>query len=215
MSKDIKREIGGFAETMEPGKEVLDIGCGLRPYENFFSKHKYTGIDVEASGRKETDKKPDKYYDGLNIPYPDSSFDVAICTEVLEHCIDPDKLLFEIHRILRKDGQLFFTMPFIWGEHETPYDFRRFTSFGLKRKMEEVGFKIIEQRKLTTGIKAIERLVSSEITAYKNTSGYTPNPWQKLKEFAAKYLWLLVLRLWGRTYSFERVYINNLVIAKK
>lgn len=215
MSKYIEKEIRIFAESIKSPKDILDVGCGLRPYERFFKGCKYIGIDVEASGRDSNNKIPDKFYDGLHIPFGDNSFDIAICTEVLEHCIDPEKLLSEIYRILKKDGILFFTMPFIWGEHETPYDFRRYTSFGIKRKIEDAGFEIIQISKITRGIKAIEVLVSSEITSYKNNPDYKLTLQNRIKEFILKYLWLVVLRLWNSMYNFNRVYINNLVIAKK
>lgn len=215
MSKDIAIEIQMFAETLEPWRNILDIGCGLRPYEQFFDRHKYTGIDIEVSGRDKDDKKPDRFFDGLNIPFENNSFDIAICTEVLEHCINPDKLLSEIYRILKKDGILFFTVPFIWGEHETPYDFRRYSSYGIRKIFEEIGFKIISFKKLTQGVKAIERLVGSEITHYKKTTDYKPNLWYNIKEYILRYMLSIVIYLWDSLYRFDRVYINNLVIAKK
>lgn len=215
MSKHIEKEIQNFSKSVVPSKRVLDVGCGLRPYEKYFKHCDYIGIDVEVSGREMDDKKPDKFYDRLNIPFEDKSFDIVICTEVLEHCVDTDKLLSEMYRILKISGILFLTVPFMWGEHEIPYDFRRYSSYGLKRKIESTKFKIIEQKKLVCGVKAIEYLVSSEINSYKNSTSYRPNLWYRVKEFLLYYLWLFILRLWNLTYHFDRVYIHNLVIAKK
>ena len=131
------------------------------------------------------------------------------------NCVDTDKLLSEMYGILKISGILFLTVPFMWGEHEIPYDFRRYSSYGLKRKIESTKFKIIEQKKLVCGVKAIEYLVSSEINSYKNSTSYRPNLWYRVKEFLLYYLWLFILRLWNLTYHFDRVYIHNLVIAKK
>lgn len=117
-------------------KEVLDVGCGSRPYESLFVGNEYTGIDVQGGGHKRDDKRPDRYFDGLKIPYDDTSFDVAICTEVLEHSPEPERLMKEVSRILKPKGKLYVSVPFVWYEHEAPYDFRRFTSYGLKKLLE-------------------------------------------------------------------------------
>ena len=215
MSKDISKEIKIFAEGIKTPKDILDVGCGLRPYEQFFKNSRYTGIDIEMSGREAENKKPDKIYDGLNIPFPDESFDIAICTEVLEHCINPEKLLKEMHRVLKKKGVLFLTVPFIWGEHEIPYDFSRYSSYGIRKDIENAGFKITAQKKIASGVKTIEQLVSSEITNYKNSPSYNVNLLQKLKEFFLYYIWLLSLRLLDSTYALDRIYLDNLVIAEK
>jgi len=214
MSKDISKEIKVFSQEITPNVAILDVGCGLRPYGDFFSHTKYTGIDVEQSGRKLGDKKPDQFFDGLNIPFEAFSFDVVICTQVLEHCLDPRKLLSEIHRVLKPAGKLFLTVPFIWGEHEMPYDFRRYSSYGIKKEVENSGFTIIKQEKLTKGIRVIEILVNSEINNYKftikNGSAYFG-----LLDFVSRKLWKLVLRIWQKIYKFDRVYLDNLIVAVK
>ena len=78
---------------------ILDVGCGSRIYEHIFSKSNYLGIDVEISGRTSKQKLADQYYDGVNIPYESAVFDLIICTEVLEHCEDTEKLINEIYRV--------------------------------------------------------------------------------------------------------------------
>jgi SAM-dependent methyltransferase len=130
------RAIKDFAGKNDGGK-LLDVGCGSRPYEKLFPGSEYTGIDVEGGGHKPEDKMPDKYFDGLNIPYDGGSFDKAICTEVLEHSPEPEKLINEIARVLKTNGAFYLTVPFVWYEHEVPYDFQRFTSFGLKKLLEK------------------------------------------------------------------------------
>ncbi|MEI9999016.1 MAG: methyltransferase domain-containing protein [Verrucomicrobiota bacterium] len=64
---------------------------------------------------------------------PDARFNAVVSTEVLEHLFNYDEILSELWRVLRPNGRLFLTTPFIWPEHEQPYDCARHTSFGLKR----------------------------------------------------------------------------------
>src|SRR5205814_177285 len=82
--------------------------------------------------------------DGRVVPYTDASFDAVICTQVLEHSVDPDALLREMWRVLRPGGRLLITVPFMWGLHETPFDFRRYSSFGLPRAVEAAGFRVLQ-----------------------------------------------------------------------
>lgn len=53
----------------------------------------------------------------------------------------------EIHRVLKPGGQLLVTAPFCWDEHEIPYDFARYTSYGLRHLLEKNGFEIQAQHK--------------------------------------------------------------------
>ena len=96
----IKEAVESFSKTIPDGQRILDVGCGLRPYEKYFIHGKYVGIDVPKSGRSAEGKKPNFEFDGINIPFEDSCFDVVICTEVLEHATEPAALLSEMNRVL-------------------------------------------------------------------------------------------------------------------
>ena len=214
----IRKAIESFAASIPEKKRVLDVGCGLKPYESYFSHCTYIGIDVAESGREASNKTYDYAFDGVNIPFENGSYDVVLCTEVLEHAINPSALLKEMHRVLKLDGVLFLTVPFIWGLHEVPYDFRRYTIFGIKTELENAKFEVCMQEKLTSGIDAIEMLMASEIN---NFMRHLIN-----KETADSFRFRLIMRLqqklfhWGffilrKNVIFERIYIDNLVIAKK
>jgi SAM-dependent methyltransferase len=140
-----------FAKETPSEAKILDVGCGIKPYRQLFSSNSYTGIDIEGGGHEDGAKSVDAYYNGKDIPFPDQSFDTLICTQVLEHADDPEILVRECARVLKPGGRAFFSMPFIYPEHEVPFDFRRFTRFEherLYKKNNFVGFKI-EQ---TTGL---------------------------------------------------------------
>lgn len=133
----------------------LDVGCGLRPYESSFPADSYIGVDIETSGRVPTLKAPDFFYNGRELPFPEGSFDGVLCTQVLEHVSDPRNLLAEMHRVIKPGGGLILSLPFVWQEHEEPYDFFRFTRFGIVDLLGQSGFEV-ESVERDTG--AIETL---------------------------------------------------------
>jgi ubiquinone/menaquinone biosynthesis C-methylase UbiE len=67
--------------------------------------------------------KIDFVSDILNIPVPDMSYDVILCTEVIEHVPDPISAIKEISRILKPGGTLLITAPLQSGLHQEPYHF--------------------------------------------------------------------------------------------
>jgi SAM-dependent methyltransferase len=123
---------------------LLDLGCGSAPYKPLllyppFAVTNYIGLD-----RPGRDSRADLTWDGDTIPLGDASVDAAICTEVLEHCPDPGRVLGEIHRVLKPEGFLFVTVPFLWPLHEVPYDWQRLTPFALDQLLRDAGFKMIK-----------------------------------------------------------------------
>ena len=127
---------------------ILDFGCGTKPYAMYFSHAtQYIGLDIENSGHSHINEHIDVFYDGKKIPFEDNHFDSVFSSEVFEHVFNIDEVLPEIYRVVKPGGKLLFTCPFSWPEHEVPYDFARYSSFGIKHIIEKAGFKIIEQRK--------------------------------------------------------------------
>jgi len=128
--------------------DVLDFGCGSKPYKSLFNVNSYTGLDyeTEVSSRNE-DLSADVFYDGKTIPFGDDHFDGAFSSEVLEHVFNPDEILPEIHRVLKPGAHLMLSCPFFWPEHEQPYDYARYSSFGLKHLMEKNGFEVVHYEK--------------------------------------------------------------------
>jgi SAM-dependent methyltransferase len=124
-----------FLGPILPGLEgrLLDVGCGEMPFRGSLPRSvDYTGIDVEAALAFGMRGDPAiRVFDGRSIPFADASFDHVLCTEVLEHAEDPAGLMAEIHRVLRPGGTLILTVPFAARVHHAPYDFNRFTRYGL------------------------------------------------------------------------------------
>jgi SAM-dependent methyltransferase len=79
--------------------------------------------------------------DAHDIPFDDNSFDGVIVQAVLEHVLDPNRCVEEIHRVLKENGAVYAETPFMQQVHMGRYDFTRFTHLGhrrLFRKFEEV-----------------------------------------------------------------------------
>jgi 2-polyprenyl-6-hydroxyphenyl methylase/3-demethylubiquinone-9 3-methyltransferase len=100
------------------GKKILDLGCagGFMAEALARKGAMVTGIDpaskaVEEARRHALEVSLSIQYDvgvGENLPYDDKSFDAVVCVDVLEHVADLDKVLAEIHRVLRPGGTFLF-----------------------------------------------------------------------------------------------------------
>jgi SAM-dependent methyltransferase len=157
------RGVKKFSE--EVSGDVLDFGCGSKPYESVFNNaKKYIGIDVEVSGHNHQNSKVDVYFDGVHIPFEDCSFDSVVCFDVMEHVPDLRGTLQEIGRVIKPNGTFLASMPFAFPEHEIPYDFRRLTRYGLHRNLSENGFTDIELVETTTSFLSIQQLFLAYIT---------------------------------------------------
>ena len=147
------------------GAAVLDVGCGNRPYEGLFKNCSYIGLDVENSGRSMALKQPDYFYDGKKIPFKSESFDVLLSTQVLEHVANPPALLNEMFRVLKVGGVLIISLPFVFPEHEQPFDYYRFTRFGVVELLEGAGFQVQEIKRDTCTIEAMAVLFNLYLVA--------------------------------------------------
>lgn len=145
---------------------LLDVGCGSKPYKFLFNVQAYVGLDINTESAC-LRGVADDYYDGEVFPYPDSSFDSLLCSQVLEHIFNPDVFLAEMNRVLKQGGRLLLTVPFVWDEHEQPYDYARYSSFGLRSLLEKNGFKIIEQKKIGGNAALLFQLINAYL--YKVT----------------------------------------------
>lgn len=154
--------IAGRANDVQ-GK-VLDFGCGAKPYESLFPHaSQYIGVDIKTSGHDHKNSKVDIFYDGATLPFEDGGFDGVVSFEVLEHVFNPVEVLAEIHRVLRPGGVLLLSVPFAWPEHEQPYDYARYTSFGLHHLLEHNGFAVRSLEKTGSSVRAISQLFIAQI----------------------------------------------------
>jgi 2-polyprenyl-3-methyl-5-hydroxy-6-metoxy-1,4-benzoquinol methylase len=128
--------------------KILDFGCGSKPYEHLFKNAtEYIGVDYEIEGRTANLDKINFFYDGKTILFESNSFDAILSTEVLEHVFNIDELLSEFNRVLKPNGIALITTPFMWEEHEMPYDFARYTTPALLHIYKKHGFIVVSNSK--------------------------------------------------------------------
>jgi SAM-dependent methyltransferase len=121
------------------GGVLLDLGCGNRPYQGWYEviTERAVGLDAAPGSRADIAGFAD------SLPFREAAFDVVLATEVLEHVADVRATLSEIRRVLRPEGWLVVSVPFLYPTHEAPFDYRRFTHFGLVALLERAGFDSI------------------------------------------------------------------------
>lgn len=85
----------------------------------------YEGVDVVADA------------ENLSKAISDEAYEIVLCLSVLEHTMHPQQAINEIWRILKKEGLLILSVPFIMPLHEVPEDYWRFTKYGLKQLVQE------------------------------------------------------------------------------
>lgn len=124
--------------------DMVDLGCGEMPFKSYFDSYttSYTGVEwTESLHEKRADIMAD-----LNKPLPilDCVADTLLSISVMEHLCEPQIFLNESNRILKKSGIMILQVPWQWMIHEAPYDFFRYSPYGLKYLFENSGFTILE-----------------------------------------------------------------------
>ena len=127
------------AAAAPAGARVLDAGAGDAPYRDLFAHTDYKTTDWTESPHPGA-RSADIIASLDALPIADASFDVVLCTQVLEHVPDPGAVLSELRRVLRDGGELWLTVPFVGELHEEPHDHYRYTSYGLRGLCERAGF---------------------------------------------------------------------------
>jgi len=168
--KGLYEEVARLAPRMHG--QLLDIGCGTKPYQSLFSAAEcYIGLELDTPGNRVA-KRADYFYDGNVFPFDVGKFDGVVCNQVLEHIFNPDRFLQELSRVLKPGGELLLTVPFVWDEHEQPWDYARYSSYGLRDLLERNGFSVLEQRKTNADARVLFQLVN----AYLYKILHTPSP---------------------------------------
>jgi SAM-dependent methyltransferase len=121
---------------------LLDVGCGSKPYEALFApfvdKHYGSEYSPESGYRG---NRADIAGAAGDIPLADECVDTILCTEVMEHVPDPERVVAEFARILKPGGIVITTAPFFFPTHDS-YDFFRYTDTGIAVMMQRHGIGI-------------------------------------------------------------------------
>ncbi len=131
------------SEELEPGERVLDVGAGEQPYRELFGHVQYLTTDWANSVHPGA-RRVDFVAPADDLPIPPESFDAVLSTQVLEHVAEPADVLRELHRVLKPGGRIYLTLPLAWELHEEPFDFYRYTRYGISHLLREQGFTAID-----------------------------------------------------------------------
>jgi len=116
-----------WVDSLQSDDIVLDLGCGRLTNSNLLKKSKAIYVDGA-------------FFEGINVvcdfgkklPFKSSSVDAILFSNVFEHMKEPQLVLNEISRVLKKDGELLLLVPFNIKLHQTPFDFFRYTKYALE-----------------------------------------------------------------------------------
>jgi SAM-dependent methyltransferase len=138
--------ISRFAAGLVPGARVLDAGAGEAQYAAYFRRQRYIGIDLGIGDAQWDYSQIDAIADLVRLPFQDCTFDAVINIVTLEHVTDPMRVLQELARVLKPDGNLLLVAPQDWEMHQHPYDYYRYTRYGLEYLLASAGFEALEIR---------------------------------------------------------------------
>lgn len=130
-----------YASSFRPGSCVLDLGGQKQPKRGLFDieRYDYRVCYVNLT----TAKQPDVQADAGVLPFKNESFDAVICAEMLEHVPHPLTVVSEARRVLRPQGILLISAPFLFQIHGDPHDYGRYTDHFWCENLEKAGFRDI------------------------------------------------------------------------
>lgn len=169
------------AAELQPGLRVLDVGAGEQPYRELFGHVEYLTTDW-ANSMHPGARGVDFVAPADNLPIASESFDAVLSTQVLEHVADPAAVLRELHRVLVPGGRIFITLPLAWELHEEPFDFYRYTRYGISHLLRAAGFTDIDARPRNDCFTTLAQLMRNTAGAM----GRAPDGLDETREEAAR-----------------------------
>lgn len=125
-SKVTRNRLDKIISKYQTTEKTLEVGSfGSPDYTKYFPNR----IGVDVRGGKGVDIIASAY----KLPFNDEEFNLVLCISVLEHLEDPHSAIKEMRRVLKINGRIIVSVPFMFPIHEAPNDYWRFTKFGLKK----------------------------------------------------------------------------------
>ncbi len=126
-----KKEI--IKENIFNGKIVLNIGSGADSgsgkwlwKDKVLTANKTINLDITLN------ENISFIADAHDLPVKDESIDSVVMQALIEHIVDPVRVIKEAHRVLKPGGFIYLEVPFLQGFHADPYDYQRYTLPGLR-----------------------------------------------------------------------------------
>lgn len=153
---------------------LLDLGCNEGRGLQIYKKNGYItdGLELnEIAAAKAKDMgfkvstKPLEYY------HPKKCYDVVVLSNVLEHSLNPKKMLTNISRILKKGGQVWISCPNVnswqrklfkkyWINWHVPFHIFHFSKKTLSKLLKETGFQIVEEKQKSPSLWMAQSLIA-------------------------------------------------------
>ena len=125
--------------------ELLDVGCGARPFERLFRGHvtRYRGVDLPASSEL-SDPPPDAFASAEQLPFRAGSFDTVLAMALMPYLPVPDRMLAETRRVLRPGGIALIEFQQMGPPWNPPHDYFRFTRYGAELLLRRNGLEPVQ-----------------------------------------------------------------------
>lgn len=179
-----KREL----EALPRKSVLLDVGAGELQFRDVLEQfylaaidfYPYAGVNVVCDLNR-------------NLPFRDSSADIIVLSNMLEHSAEPNILLAECNRVLKSGGVILGSVPFMIDIHQRPYDYYRYTDINLNYLFEKHGFRKIEVRPVVIPSALMLMVISSFFMhMIENTEFSNKRFLQKTYVFGLRILWKII-----------------------
>ena len=193
--------------------ELLDVGCGSRPFEPLFQGRvsRYWGVDLSRSPYL-GDRAPDAFAQAERLPFRDASFDTVLGLSMTTYFPEPERLVAELARVTRPGGTLLLEFTQMAPLHDEPHDYFRFTRYGAAALLERAGFEPVE----FIPIGGLWARVGLSMTEALNRINRGPT--RVLTELPVRALYIaihLVFEAMDRVFFTPREVLANLVVARR
>jgi SAM-dependent methyltransferase len=205
--------------TAEITGDLLDVGCGDRPYQAVFTNVKFyvgidrpSAVDVARSNNAKRRRAIDVAGSAEALPFCNECFDTVLATQLIEHIAHPGLFFAEATRVLKPHGCLIITFPLIGPLHEEPHDYFRYTEHGIEVFCRENELRIERVEKMGGGWLAIGYLIRDIL--YADASSSQNGLWARMLGFSGSLLYD-ISNILDRRDKHPEGTLNYLIVARK
>jgi ubiquinone/menaquinone biosynthesis C-methylase UbiE len=165
VSKHLRNFIYQSLNTyLQAGDVVVDVGCGEQPLRSLIEQKnaQYIGVDIVQNAQKTVDV----VCSATSVNLPNQSASLLLCTEVLEHVVDSAQVFAEFDRLLKPNGYVILTCPFMFGLHEEPHDYNRLTTHQITELASRYSLQPIQLDRTGNEVEVLATVVDGIFSLY-------------------------------------------------